>query len=121
MVTFAAQRSKQFSNVSPSVSSNHEARFSLRLLLTRYRVKIRAASSALKTERERDVHLLYMVYVAMWNEPATANWAHFAPKLASLRGEPITTFLLQTRAKITEIPPSSHEHGQEAVRKMSTL
>lgn len=57
----------------------------------------------------------------MWNEPAAANWAHFAPTLASLRGEPITTFLLQSGAKITEIPPSSPERGRGAARKMSTL
>lgn len=42
-------------------------------------------------DREGDAHLLYMVYVAMWNELAAANWAHFALTLSSLRGEPITT------------------------------
>lgn len=66
------------------------------------------------------MHLLYMVYVVMRNEPATANWAHFALTLVSLRGEPITTSLLQSRAKITEIPSSSPERRLGAVRKMST-
>lgn len=56
----------------------------------------------------------------MWNEPAAANWAHFALTLVSLRGEPITTSLLQSRAKITEIPSSSPERRRRAVRKMPT-
>lgn len=56
----------------------------------------------------------------MWNEPAAANWAHFALTLVSLRGEPITTSLLQSRAKITEIPSSSPERRGRAVRKMPT-
>lgn len=57
----------------------------------------------------------------MWNELAAANWAHFAPTLASLRGEPIIRFLLQSGAKITEILPSSPERRQGALRKMSAL
>lgn len=62
-----------------------------------------------------------MVYVATRNEAATANWAHFAPMPLSLRGEPIITFLLQSWAKITKVPPPSPEHGQGAMRKMSSL
>lgn len=52
-----------------------------------------------------------MVYMVMWNQLASANWAHFALTLASLRGEPITTSIRQSGAKITKIPPSSPRAG----------
>lgn len=88
--------------------------------LPHYRVKIRAASCALKTERERHTSIIHGIcgYVE-WT--GRSKLGTFAPTLASLRGEPITTSVLQSRAKITEIPPSSPELGQGAAWKMSTL
>lgn len=65
------------------------------------------------------IHFFFpVIYVVMWNVPATANWAHFILMLVSLRGEPITTFLLESWAKITKIPPFSPERRQGAERKI---
>lgn len=64
MATPVAQRSKLFSNASHSMSSNHEAGFSVP---SSSHTTGRNQGCSILPELERNAHLLYIVCVVMWN------------------------------------------------------
>lgn len=123
MVTFAAQRSKQFNSVSPSMSSNHGAVF---------RPPPPAHTPRAENQRRfispedragaRETHIYYTWYMWLCGMNRPQQIGHILLRRWPVsEGSQLPRFLLQSGAKITEIPPSSPEHGQGAARKMSTL
>lgn len=121
MLTFVTQRPAHFNNVSPSMSSNHEASFSLPSCSHATGWKsdlLHLPRRQRRRERERCISIIRgMCGLAEWTGRGKLDT--FSSNTG--RGEPIITSLLQSGAKISQIPHSSPEYRHEVVKKMSSL